>query len=186
MTKSLIDPTTFPTPPTVNLSTTLTPDQVNAMFDQPIEIIGFCDEEGVRFQSTFLGSSAIAGTLLSTEALTSVDQDGQTVLQVLQQHGFPASEASIRALTLEREKVGEYVEMHIEQGPVLEAMHRPLGVVASIIGQTRLLVKIEGVQGHAGTVPMSMRKDPLVGAAVVVADIEGLCRGEQGNGRCGV
>lgn len=151
------------------------------MFDQPIEIIGFCDEEGVRFQSTFLGSSAVAGTLLSSKALTAVDHDGHTVLEVLHHNQFPGTEKSIKAIALNPKHVAAYVEMHIEQGPVLEAMQRPLGVVASIIGQTRLLVELGGDQGHAGTVPMSMRRDPLVGAAAMVAAIEGLCSGK-GNG----
>lgn len=77
--------------------------------------------------------------------------------------------------------MASYIELHIEQGPVLESLHRPLGVVESIIGQTRLLVSVYGVQGHAGTVPMHLRKDPMAGAAEIVHTIERICQGH-GNG----
>ena len=73
--------------------------------------------------------------------------------------------------------VRAYVEVHIEQGPVLEGMGLPLGVVSAIAGQTRLAVSVSGVQGHAGTVPMSLRRDALAGAADAILLIEQRCKG---------
>lgn len=81
-------------------------------------------------------------------------------------------------------QVARYIELHIEQGPVLESLGRPLGVVESIIGQARLMVEVRGVQGHAGTVPMSLRKDPMAGAAEIVHTIEGICQGNGNGARC--
>lgn len=84
------------------------------------------------------------------------------------------------------QQVDRYIELHIEQGPVLESLDRPLGVVESIIGQARLLVEVQGVQGHAGTVPMRLRRDPMVGAAEVVQAIERLCQGREDGANSGV
>lgn len=86
-------------------------DKVNALFDHPIEVVGFCDEEGVRFQSTFLGSSALAGTLLDGRAAHARDAQGQSVLQVLDDAGFAGTEASLQALAMDPEKVSVAVEV---------------------------------------------------------------------------
>lgn len=80
-------------------------DKVNALFDHPLEVIGFCDEEGVRFQSTFLGSSALAGTLLDGRAAHAQDADGHSVLQVLDEAGYTGTEASLQALAMNPDKV---------------------------------------------------------------------------------
>ncbi|KAL2643548.1 hypothetical protein R1flu_011135 [Riccia fluitans] len=143
-------------------------------YPRPIEIIAFSDEEGVRFQSTFLGSGAIAGTL-SPNLLQVKDKRGVTVQQALQKLSFPGTKESIVHLKYEPESVWGYVEVHIEQGPVLEAKGLPLGVVDAIAGQTRLRVSMKGSAGHAGTVPMAMRKDPMPAAAQAIVAIEELC-----------
>ncbi len=143
-----------------------------------IEVLGFIDEEGVRFQSTYLGSRALAGTL-PPEALAITDADGVSLREAIRQFGCDPS-----ALPTERREpdtlIG-YVEAHIEQGPVLEARHQPLGVVSAIAGQTRVAITFTGEAGHAGTVPMSLRKDALCAAAefIIAAqktaeEIEGL------------
>ncbi|KAL2900681.1 Allantoate deiminase 2 [Bienertia sinuspersici] len=144
----------------------------------PVEVIAFCDEEGVRFQSTFLGSAALAGILPAT-ALNISDKSGKTLHEVLKEYSADATEDSFVQLTYNPELVRGYVEVHIEQGPVLESAGIPLGVVKGIAGQTRLKVTVSGSQGHAGTVPMSMRRDPMAAAAELIVLLEGLCKQPQ-------
>ncbi|KAG2452345.1 hypothetical protein HYH02_003369 [Chlamydomonas schloesseri] len=154
-----------------------------------LHLVGFTDEEGVRFGSTFLGSRAVAGTLLLYDMLQSKDKAGATLEQVLREEGGvsgPSSSSNsgsssssveevVAGLALDAEYIAEYVEVHIEQGPVLEARDLPLGVVAGIAGQTRLWVTVNGTQGHAGTVPMRGRRDSLAAAAELVTALEALC-----------
>ncbi|KAK3131031.1 hypothetical protein QOZ80_6BG0501150 [Eleusine coracana subsp. coracana] len=142
---------------------------------RPVEVIAFSDEEGVRFQTTFLGSAAVAGTL--PESILQVsDKSGTTVQDVLKLNSFEATAAAISQARYSPESVGSYVEVHMEQGPVLEALRYPLGVVKGIAGQTRLKVIVDGSQGHAGTVPMKLRRDPMVAAAELVVTLERLCK----------
>ncbi|EFJ29608.1 hypothetical protein SELMODRAFT_91525 [Selaginella moellendorffii] len=142
---------------------------------RPIEIIAFCDEEGVRFQSTFLGSAAVAG-VLRPDILSIRDRSGVTLETSLKTRSFKGTRDSLVQLRYSPESVWGYVEVHIEQGPVLEARGIPLGLVEAIAGQTRLKVRLHGAQGHAGTVPMAMRKDPMPGAAQAIVSVEKLCR----------
>jgi allantoate deiminase len=121
-----------------------------------VEVVGFSDEEGVRYQTAYLGSNAFAGTLKSAD-LARI-QEKQIVN------------------ARRREKFLGYAEVHIEQGPVLESKNLPVGVVTAIAGQSRLRVEFHGVAGHAGTVPMNLRHDALAGAAELVLAAE----------RCGV
>ena len=126
-----------------------------------LEILGFSDEEGVRFQTTYLGSRFYAGEESVAES--------PTVAQALKRH-FP------NFFQPPPRRLAAYVEAHIEQGPVLENAGVGLGVVTSIAGQTRLRVELRGVAGHAGTVPMNMRRDALAGAAECIIRIENLAR----------
>ncbi|KAK9156161.1 hypothetical protein Sjap_003641 [Stephania japonica] len=142
---------------------------------RPIEVIAFSDEEGVRFQTTFLGSAAIAGSLQSS-VLQISDRSGVTLQDVLKLNSFEGTEESILQLKYDQQSVWGYIEVHIEQGPVLESLGLPLGVVKGIAGQTRLKVTVRGSQGHAGTVPMSMRKDPMAAAAELILLLENLCK----------
>ncbi|XP_052158476.1 probable allantoate deiminase [Oryza glaberrima] len=142
---------------------------------RPVEVIAFSDEEGVRFQTTFLGSAAVAGTL--PESILQVsDKSGTTVQDVLKLNSLEGTANALGDVRYSPESVGSYVEVHIEQGPVLEALRYPLGVVKGIAGQTRLKVIINGSQGHAGTVPMKLRRDPMVAAAELVLTLETLCK----------
>ncbi|KAF8390869.1 hypothetical protein HHK36_023168 [Tetracentron sinense] len=142
---------------------------------RPIEVIAFSDEEGVRFQSTFLGSAAIAG-ILPVSALHVSDKRGVTVQDVLKENSLEVTEENLYQLKYNAESIWGYVEVHIEQGPVLESRGLPLGVVKGIAGQTRLKVTVKGSQGHAGTVPMSMRQDPMAAAAELIVLLENLCK----------
>lgn len=138
-----------------------------------VEVVGFCDEEGVRFPSTLLGSRAIAGTL-ENATLEQRDEDGISIADALRDFGLdPANLQSARRAP------GDYlgfVEIHIEQGPVLETRNIPVGVVSAISGAARYTVTVEGVAGHAGTVPMSLRQDALTGAAECLLAVENTCR----------
>ncbi|GIL75590.1 hypothetical protein Vretimale_15186 [Volvox reticuliferus] len=141
-----------------------------------VHLVAFTDEEGVRFQSTFLGSRAVVGTLLDYNMLASRDRSGKSLEQVLQDEGGVTDpRAEVASLALDPATISEYVEVHIEQGPVLESRGLPLGIVAGIAGQTRLWVQVNGTQGHAGTVPMQNRRDALVAAAELITTLEALC-----------
>jgi allantoate deiminase len=137
-----------------------------------IEVVGFADEEGVRFGSTLLGSRAVAGTF-RREVLDGLDANGISMRAALRESGLDPER--IGEAARRREQVLAYVELHIEQGPVLEAEGIAVGVVTAINGATRLLVAIEGVAGHAGTVPMALRRDALAAAAECVLAIEHAC-----------
>jgi allantoate deiminase len=137
-----------------------------------IEIVGFADEEGTRFNATLLGSRAVAGTF-RREVLDNTDKDGVTMRDALRAFGLDP--ANIAAAAHRREEVLAYAELHIEQGPVLEAEGLAVGVVTAINGATRFAVEIDGVAGHAGTVPMGLRQDALAAAAECVLAIERRC-----------
>lgn len=137
-----------------------------------IEIFGFGDEEGVRFQSTLLGSRAAAGTF-DRALLEKRDASGVTMAEALRAFGLDPDR--IDSAARRRDQVLAYVELHIEQGPVLEARGLPLGVVTSIAGASRFALEIAGSAGHAGTVPMALRRDALAAAAEAVLAVERRC-----------
>lgn len=138
-----------------------------------VEVTGFADEEGVRFASTLLGSRAVAGTF-NESVLASTDSAGISMRDALVQFGLDPDH--IGAAARIRSELLAYIELHIEQGPVLEAQNLPVGVVSAISGATRLAAKLTGMAGHAGTVPMALRRDALAGAAESISRIEELCR----------
>lgn len=142
-----------------------------------VEVTGFTDEEGVRFSSTLLGSSAIAGTF--DQSLLEVSgHDGLTMREAMLAFGLDP--AAIGCAARRRSDIDAYIELHIEQGPVLEAKDLPIGVVTAISGASRFLMELEGRAGHAGTVPMSLRRDALAGAADCIIAVERHCRGSPG------
>ena len=135
-----------------------------------IDVLAFGDEEGSRFPATLSSSSACAG-IFKSEMLSQADRNGVTLADAIAAYG--KSPADIPAAAYGRGEAAAYVELHIEQGPVLESRNQPLGIVTAIIGQTYLNIEFLGEAGHAGTVPMSMRRDALAGAA------EGMLLGER-------
>jgi allantoate deiminase len=142
-----------------------------------IEVTGFADEEGVRFASTLLGSRAVAGTF--DESMLGVkDRAGVSLRDALSQ--FDLDPDHIGAAARARSELLAYVELHIEQGPVLEGLNLPVGVVTAIAGATRLAASLTGMAGHAGTVPMALRRDALAGAAECIVEIEEFCRTDRG------
>jgi allantoate deiminase len=142
-----------------------------------VEVTGFADEEGVRYASTLLGSRAVAGTF-DQRVLGTKDSAGISMRDALVQFGLDPGH--IGAAARIRGELLAYVELHIEQGPVLETGNLPVGVVTAIAGATRLAAKLTGMAGHAGTVPMALRRDALAGAAECIARIEELCRSDEG------
>lgn len=127
-----------------------------------IDVIGFSEEEGVRFAQPYLGSHAIAGSF-EHSWLTRVDETGVTLSEAIQAFGLDPDQLSEAAIA--PENVIGFIEAHIEQGLILDRLEKPVGVVSSIVGQSRLVVCFEGEAGHSGTVPMTPRRDALVGAS---------------------
>jgi allantoate deiminase len=141
-----------------------------------VEVVGFADEEGVRFASTLLGSRAVAGTF-DESVLNTRDRDGVTMRDALVKFGLDPDH--IGAAARARRELLAYLELHIEQGPVLEGQSLPVGVVTAIAGATRLAARLTGMAGHAGTVPMALRRDALTGAAECIGAIEQFCRTDE-------
>lgn len=132
--------------------------QANVALPWAIEVIGFSEEEGVRFRLPFIGSRALVGTL-DAPLLSLCDDSGVSIGQALRDFGCDPD--AIGSCCLATGEIVGYIEPHIEQGPVLEAANESLCVVTAIAGQTRLTVEWAGEGGHAGTAPMNLRNDPL-------------------------
>jgi allantoate deiminase len=141
-----------------------------------VEVVAFADEEGLRFGTTFLGSSVYAGAF-DEELLSLEDRGGVTLRAAVRAFGGdPAA--------LKREGRGDllgYCEVHLEQGPVLEEHDLPVGIVTAINGQSRVGLVFGGEAGHAGTVPMEGRQDALCAAAEFVLETERAARAEPGS-----
>lgn len=142
-----------------------------------IDVIGFSEEEGVRFRTPYLGSLAAAGRF-DAKLLERTDANGVTVVDAIRRFGIDP--AAIPQAAYRPEQVLGYLEVHIEQGPVLEALEYPLGVVEAIAGQSRLWVRFDGKPGHAGTLPMEMRQDGLTAASEFVLAVERMARQKKG------
>lgn len=142
----------------------------------PIEVVAFCDEEGARFESGLFGSRGMVGRVTDGD-LNRVDGDGISRYEALCSAGVdPRRMAdSIRR----RGDIEVYLEMHIEQGPFLESIHQPVGIVTGIAGVAWLTISLIGEAGHAGTVPMNLRRDPMMGAAEVILAVERACKSGQ-------
>jgi allantoate deiminase len=142
-------------------------------FPFAIEVFGFGDEEGVRFGTTMLGSRAVAG-VFDEKNLQATDARGMTLESALREFGLDPKK--IPQVKRKKSDVLAYAELHIEQGPVLEAEGLPVGVVSAINGFSRLRVTLSGVAGHAGTVPMHLRRDALAAAAGCITAVEQIAR----------
>jgi allantoate deiminase len=144
-----------------------------------IEVLAFGDEEGVRFPTALTSSCAVAGRF-DPKALEARDRDGVTLAEAI--HAFGGDPARIGEAAVRPGTALGYVEAHIEQGPVLERDGLPLGVVTAIAGATRARIEIAGEAGHAGTVPMALRRDALAAAADLVLKIEAIGRAGAADG----
>jgi allantoate deiminase len=139
----------------------------------PLEVVAFADEEGARFGTAFLGSSVLAGRFDPAD-LSRVDAEGVSLEEAIREFG--GDPAGLGAAARAPESIAGYAEVHIEQGPLLEERGLPLGIVSAISGQTRVALRLTGVAGHAGTVPMELRHDALGAAAELVLAAEALAR----------
>lgn len=135
----------------------------------PLEVIVFMCEESSRFGVATLGSSAICGSLSIKRMKELKDKDGKSLYDILHMRKL-TPENMQNTLNLHRIKAS--IEMHIEQGKVLESLHKPIGVVTGIAAPTRLKVKLTGKADHSGATPMGMRADALCAAAEIIKEVE--------------
>lgn len=142
-----------------------------------VEVVGFADEEGVRYATAYLGSSVLAGTFDRGD-LKRKDGNGITMEAAIR--NFGGRPESLTDAQLEPERLLGYAEVHIEQGPVLEQKKLAVGIVTAINGQTRVQLTFTGRAGHAGTTPMSVRRDALCAAAEFISVVEALGRKSTG------
>ena len=143
-----------------------------------IELIGFCDEEGCRFHTTYLGSRSVAG-IFDKNILQKKDDIGDSLQEIIRQTGGNTDKLDEDAIA-KKDWLG-YFEIHIEQGPVLYEKNIPVGIVTSIAAQRRIEIIFNGEAGHAGTVPMDMRKDALCAAAEFALETEKYAKDKKGN-----
>ncbi len=147
-----------------------------------VEVIGFSEEEGVRFASAYLGSKGYAG-LLTAADLKLRDAAGISLREAISERSRGVTTAvggrNAARAPRPRDLLG-YVEVHIEQGPILEREALAVGVVSAIAGQSRFVLTWRGEAGHAGTTPMALRRDALAGAAEFVGGIEAIARRTRG------
>ena len=138
-----------------------------------LDVVGFCDEEGTRFATTLIGSKALANEF-DPQWLNIQDTNGISMRQAMLYFGLNPDDYAKAALN-KNELLG-YWETHIEQGPVLESVNQALGVVTAIAGAKRAMITLTGQSGHAGTTPMNLRQDSLVGCAELTLAIEQLAK----------
>jgi allantoate deiminase len=146
-------------------------------FPFAVDVLAFSEEEGVRYHTPYLGSSAVAGSF-DPGWLGRTDARGVTMAEALRHFGLDPDE--IPRAAYRRDQLLGYLEVHIEQGPVLEARGLPVATVSAIAGQSRLWLRFEGRAGHAGTLPMDFRRDALAAAAEFVLAAERQARGQEG------
>ena len=142
-----------------------------------LEVIAFSEEEGVRFATPFLGSRAVVGTF-TRDLLDKHDARGITIEEAVRNFGFEPG--LIPQAMYRKQDVFGYLEVHIEQGPVLESKRLPIGAVEAIVGQTRARLTFKGQSAHAGTTPMNLRKDALLGATELVLEAERMAKATLG------
>jgi allantoate deiminase len=133
-----------------------------------IEVVGFSEEEGIRFGVPFIGSRALVGRL-DEELLMCKDINGISMRRAIEEFGLKSAE--IPGALANGDALG-FLEFHIEQGPVLEQLGHPLGVVETVVGQTRLEITFVGRANHAGTTPMHLRRDAIAAAAECITSVE--------------
>jgi hydantoinase/carbamoylase family amidase len=146
----------------------------NIALCSPVEVVCFVGEESSRFGFSTLGSSLVAGEVRADDLANASDPQGAKLEDILA--GLGIHRNNLLSLRRDPSSLKAYLELHIEQGPILEARKKPIGVVTSIAAPTRFKVIITGQADHSGTTPMEMRKDALVAAAELTLAIEGICR----------
>ncbi|WP_349729366.1 Zn-dependent hydrolase [Peribacillus frigoritolerans] len=143
----------------------------------PMEIVALIEEEGARFGGGLMGSRGIVGTLSEESFKNLRDKEGITTIEAMSKIGLDSSLPKRR----NPKSIKAFLELHIEQGPILEEKNIPIGIVEAIVGLTQFEVTIEGKAGHAGTTPMDRRTDALVAAAQIISQLPSLAI-EEGEG----
>ena len=156
----------------IEVARTLREQQV--VLDHPLEVIAFIEEESTRWPISTLGSHAMSGQIDVEKILAVPDRDGITVAEALRSAGFDPGR--IPEAARKPEEILAYVELHIEQGAVLESLHLPVGVVTGIAAQVIMELTLTGRTDHAGATPMHLRKDALAGAAEIIINIRELAK----------
>jgi len=133
--------------------------------DIPLMIVNFTNEEGARFDPAMMSSGVITSKFAKEKMLQSTDKNGVRFHEALQASGYEGEQANRLKEAL------AYIELHIEQGPVLEAKQREIGVVEGVLGMVCYEISITGQSNHAGTTPMSMRKDPMIVASTIITEL---------------
>ncbi|MHC0038473.1 allantoate amidohydrolase [Pseudoneobacillus sp. C159] len=148
------------------LETVYSIKDANLELDNPITVVNFTNEEGARFEPSLMASGVLSGKFDKTKMLASTDKNGITFAHALNESGFEGSEAN------RLKEASAYIELHIEQGPVLERKNKDIGVVVGVLGMVCYEISVYGESNHAGTTPISMRKDPMFTAANMIVDMQ--------------
>ena len=138
--------------------------------ESPVEVVCFVGEESSRFGYSTLGSSLVAGEIHAKDLAHAADAHGTKLEDILASLGIYRK--NLRSMRRDPSTIRAYLELHIEQGPILEAKKRPIGIVTSIAAPTRFRVVLTGQADHSGTTPMEMRKDALVAASEFIVALE--------------
>ncbi|MFC5591250.1 Zn-dependent hydrolase [Sporosarcina soli] len=138
----------------------------NIELDYPLTVVNFTNEEGARFEPSIMSSGVLSGKFDKEKMLASTDKDGITFGNALRKSGFEGSEAN------RLQEASAFLELHIEQGPVLEQNNLDIGVVEGVLGMVCYEISVRGESNHAGTTPISMRKDPMFTAANLIVDMQ--------------
>jgi allantoate deiminase len=138
--------------------------------EHPIEVVAFTDEEGVRFSFGMIGSRALAGKLATEDLTNYEDENGVSIAEAMRTYGLDPER--FEEATRPEDSLRAYIELHIEQGRVLENEDLPAGIVTGIAGPVWLRFSLEGETGHAGATPMNLRRDSLAAAAEIMGIVE--------------
>lgn len=160
----------------INILEHLKKQQLDIPFN--IELIAFAEEEGLRFNYTYLGSKVVAGTF-KNKLLELTGNDGESLLQVL--HSLHYNPENIQEDAIPSDEFLGYFEIHVEQGGDLEEANIPVGIASSLYGQKRIEIIFSGKEGHAGAIPMKKRQDALAAAAKFIISVEKYARREKRN-----
>ena len=150
---------------------------------RPVEVVNFSAEESSRFGVATLGSKALIGNLRQSEIVRLVDGEGTTLAKALSDAGYACED--IASVRLRKGDIHCYLELHIEQGPILENAKVPVGIVTAIAAPTRFKVIVRGRADHSGTTPMNMRRDALAAASELVLGLERIAGKESGENTVG-
>ena len=160
----------------VVLGVSLVEEMQDQHFPFAIEVIGFSEEEGVRFSKPFLGSLALVGKI-DTETLALTDRNGISIRKAIEAYDLDPAQLPAAVLS---DRAFAYLEFHIEQGPILESEDAQLGIVEALVGQTRMQLVFTGQANHAGTTPMHLRHDAMAAAADWIVAVEDYARSHDG------